>query len=293
MKLNNCKHCDTLIDSKKMGSHVLTCSKNPKFAGYNLKRKETLNTKTIKNKSYVKNFDVVCNKCSKEFIISEDERKYPIKEKYFCSISCSNSRECSLETKRKIADTLYKGPKTVDADGAIIKVKYSKLCKKCYCEFTPIFNAVYCSRKCQSENISQETRLKISKSNKGKTGGWRNFGGNGKKGKYKSLVYQSSWELAWLIYQFEHGFKPERVKDFILYEKSAGKFARYYPDFILDGKVFEIKGYWSAITEAKLTAAKEVNIEITLIAKNEIIPFLQYCKNKYGEKFWSNPKVFE
>jgi len=56
------------------------------------------------NKKYgeLKPFNVLCNKCGKEFEIEEREKLFPMKEKYYCSRSCANSRDHSEETKKKI-----------------------------------------------------------------------------------------------------------------------------------------------------------------------------------------------
>ena len=56
------------------------------------------------NKKYgeLKSFNVLCNKCGKEFEIQEREKFFPMKDKYYCSRSCANSRSHSEETKDKL-----------------------------------------------------------------------------------------------------------------------------------------------------------------------------------------------
>jgi hypothetical protein len=40
----------------------------------------------------IKEFQVTCKTCDKEFAVNERESQFPIKEKYYCSKSCANSR---------------------------------------------------------------------------------------------------------------------------------------------------------------------------------------------------------
>jgi len=51
----------------------------------------------------IKKFKVLCNNCKTYFFVYERESKFPIKEKYFCSRSCANTRNHSNETKEKIS----------------------------------------------------------------------------------------------------------------------------------------------------------------------------------------------
>ncbi len=63
---------------------------------YNKQSDKTQKTKKknflIKN-GELKDFKVICHKCSNELTTSEYEFRFPIKEKYYCSRSCANSRE--------------------------------------------------------------------------------------------------------------------------------------------------------------------------------------------------------
>ena len=153
-----------------------------------------------------------------------------------------------------------------------------KICPICKIEFSTTKNT-FCSRKCSATfNMSkQEVRNKISRSITGKTGGWRNFGGNGMKGNYQGYLYQSSWELAWLIYHIDHKIKFRRCDEFFEYE-FASKKSKYYPDFFLeeDNCYVEIKGFMSARTKAKLAVVPNVK----LLQHKEMKQILSYAKAK-------------
>lgn len=76
-----------------------------------------------------------------------------------------------------------------------------------------------------------ETRIKLAKN-----GGYRHGSGHGKHGVYKGYQCDSSWELAYVIYNLEHDIKFERNRDRFLYNLN-GKSHYYTPDFICDGEI--------------------------------------------------------
>ncbi len=105
--------------------------------------------------------------------------------------------------------------------------------------------------------------------------------GKGKKGWYKGYYFSSSWELAWIVYNLENDIKFKRNNEKFEYYFEDVK--RYYiPDFIINGKYVEIKGYYSEQFKAKL---KYFPYEIEVLYKNEIDFYIKYVKNKYTLKF--------
>lgn len=115
-------------------------------------------------------------------------------------------------------------------------------------------------------------------------GGYRKHAGRGKQGWYKGYECDSSWELAWVIYNLEHGIKFERNRQGFQYE-FKGKILRFYPDFILeDGIYVEIKGWLDDKNRAKI---ESFNSELIVLGKKEIQPFLSYVQDKYGRDFTS------
>lgn len=53
-------------------------------------------------------FEVICNKCNKKFKVIERAKKFPKKQKYYCSLSCANSKIYSAESKLKISKGIKK-----------------------------------------------------------------------------------------------------------------------------------------------------------------------------------------
>jgi predicted nuclease of restriction endonuclease-like RecB superfamily len=118
---------------------------------------------------------------------------------------------------------------------------------------------------------NSEQRQKTSDSVKGKTGGFRNFGGNGKKGICAGYVFQSSWEEVWIKYHLKHEIPFRRCTEYFEYEFD-GKKRKYYPDFFLPetNTYVEIKGFWSQKTEAKIGAIpKEFKTQVVMFKEIE------------------------
>jgi hypothetical protein len=117
-----------------------------------------------------------------------------------------------------------------------------------------------------------------------KIGGRREGSGRGIKGRYLGYYCDSTWELAWLIYTLDQGKVPIRNMKGFPY-KFKEKIRNYYPDFILDGEYFEIKGHKNAQWDAKFSSWKE-NVPLNVISLKDIQPYLLYSQNKFGKEFW-------
>lgn len=209
----------------------------------------------------------VCKKCGKRFY------NKPFHTKGFCSLVCSNSRAMSEETRRKIYSTWS------------LKNKEKKLkeltCKFCHLKFEGDREVLYCSIECRKSGKS----LNLSRVLKGKTGGVREGGGRGRHGKYKGYYYQSSWELAYIMYNIDNSIKFERnTKEKFPY-KYGDKMYNYYPDFKLDENTFvEIKGYYTSRVREKLKSLPK-NKRLIIIDRTSISKYINYATEMYGKDF--------
>ena len=179
------------------------------------------------------------------------------------SISVKNSIKCQIaaERSRKIYN-----------------------CKQCNKEFSisdirDINGRLYCSKECKHKYLSEHT------------GGYREGSGRGKQGWYKGIHCDSSWELAYLVYHLDHNLYIERCKEKRYYVWN-NKQHTYYPDFITDDGIIEIKGYSTDQWKSK----EEQNSDVKVLYKNEIKPYLDYVTNTYGTDFIKlydgyNPKL--
>lgn len=109
----------------------------------------------------------------------------------------------------------------------------------------------------------------------------RQGSGRGKRGRYKGYWCDSSWELAFVIYNLEHKIDFKRNTQGFEYEFN-GKIRKYYPDFIIDDCYYEIKGHLNEQGLAKINSFKH---SIKVIDKKEISKYLSYAENKYGKDF--------
>lgn len=114
------------------------------------------------------------------------------------------------------------------------------------------------------------------------SGGYRKGSGIGKSGWYKGTWCDSSYELAWVIYQLDHGIEFKRNKEKFKYEWK-GKILSYIPDFIQGENIIEIKGFMNEQSKEKIKNIKNLKM---LFRKDLNVEF-NYVENKYGKNFTS------
>lgn len=183
----------------------------------------------------------------------------------FCSRSCANKRQHSVETKEKIKNSLklcYKDNR--------------RYCLACGKEIGKKSKTGFC-HVCLYSTTEGRKHVKTT------PGGYRKGSGRGKQGYYKGYWCDSSWELAYVIYNIDHNIKFSRNHDKFKYIYN-NKVYMYYPDFIVDNAYIEIKGYWVGKWEAKLNQFPK-DLNLIVLYKNDIKPYIDYCINKYGKNF--------
>ena len=108
------------------------------------------------------------------------------------------------------------------------------------------------------------------------------------RGTYKGIYFQYSFELAWIVWNLEHGIKIFRCEEtFQYWDSELQKERTYYPDFVLeDGTIVEIKGRVISSTLDKQKAMIEVyHKKYLLLTQDKIQHCIDYCKEKYGNDF--------
>lgn len=115
----------------------------------------------------------------------------------------------------------------------------------------------------------------------GNQGGRRQGSGRGKKGWYKGYWCDSSWELAYVIYNLDHDIKFERNHEKFYY-MFEGKEHYWLPDFIVDGVYEEIKGYEDNKAKAKHTSFDK---PLNILRNKDMKPYLEYVIKKYSKDF--------
>lgn len=198
----------------------------------------------------------------------------------FCSAKCARGFSTKAkrdEINKKVSE---KTRNTVFVQGTRVNIS-TKLCKKC--NLVEVKRTQKYCDECRPIALSEN----ISKKNKGKTGGHREKSGRGICGNYEGFFFQSSWELAWIIFSLDHGkiFTRNNEKFSYVY---GNKTYKYVPDFILDnGEYVEVKGYWTDKWQSKMD---QFPYKLIVIGKQEIVPFINYAKQKYGDKFFERFK---
>lgn len=104
--------------------------------------------------------------------------------------------------------------------------------------------------------------------------------GRGKKGWYKNIFCDSSWELAFVLYHKDNNLDIQRCVEVRTYQ-FEGQLKNYYPDFIVGNQLYEIKGYITPQSEAK----QLYNPDIKLLAKEAMKQYLDYAVSQYGKNY--------
>lgn len=138
--------------------------------------------------------------------------------------------------------------------------------------------------RCLDEYKEHERRRKISESLKGnKNWMFNKKHGNAHKGHYNGIFCDSSWELAFLVYYIEHNLYIKRCDLKFEYFWNNEKHL-YFPDFITDEGIIEIKGRIDEKAKAKMNQYPS----IIIYGKDKMKPILQYIEEKYGSEFWKH-----
>ena len=205
----------------------------------------------------------------------------------FCNRQCAtiygntHRPKRSAESKKKTSISVKNSIKCQIAAERSRKIYHCKQCNKEFfiSDIRDINGRLYCSKECKHKYLSEHT------------GGYREGSGRGKQGWYKGIHCDSSWELAYLVYHLDHNLYIERCKEKRQYVWN-NKQHTYYPDFITDDGIIEIKGYSTDQWKSK----EEQNPDVKVLYKNEIKPYLDYVTNTYGTDFIKlydgyNPKL--
>ena len=131
-----------------------------------------------------------------------------------------------------------------------------------------------------NEKISQHSRNYIKQNHIY----WNRNKSKYKNGWYRGIWCDSSWQLAFVIYNLEHDIKFERNKEGFEYQHQGHKHT-YFPDFIMeDGTYVQIKGVMSEKAKIKIETFK---YPLIVIDPEGIKPYIKYAIQKYGKNFIS------
>ena len=104
-----------------------------------------------------------------------------------------------------------------------------------------------------------------------------------KFGTYNGYHCDSSWELAFVIYNLDHNISFTRNTERFPYEHD-GVIRTYYPDFIINNVYYEIKSYFDDRVPNKIRDFPTEK-QLIIIDQDKIKPYLDYCETTYGRDF--------
>lgn len=150
---------------------------------------------------------------------------------------------------------------------------------------------------------SEEIRQKIIKTNLAKYGCEHP---SSFRYKYDGYLFDSTWETAFYIFCKNLNLSIIR-EPYILYYSYNNKEYKYYPDFLVEDSLIEIKGdqffdkdnnlvcpYKNKhVDNGKLKAKQKCMLEnsVIVLRKTELKSILKYIKMKYGKNFLSTLKI--
>lgn len=108
--------------------------------------------------------------------------------------------------------------------------------------------------------------------------------------KFNNINFDSSWELAVYIYSIDNNISIDRLPNKFIYYDNDNKKHYYFPDFLIEGQLIEIKGpqyideNGELTDKAKLRCMNENNV--IMWVEKDVQPYLEYCVSKFNNKNW-------
>ncbi len=138
-----------------------------------------------------------------------------------------------------------------------------------------------------NKGLTNEIDERVRKSSQKRSENYNNnsnkiYINNSHRGLYKGYWCDSSWELAFVIYNLENNIKFIRNTQGFKYIFNNIEH-KYYPDFIMeDGTYIEIKGYE---TEKDIAKQNDFPYKLKVLYNKDIKPYIDYVIAKYGKDY--------
>ncbi len=273
-----CKYCGKQWNTNQSrNGHQSWCPLNPLIQN----RKQKLSSKmkgTVYGPRPSKNeYKIQCAKCGKQYTLELTEFKFNSGEyKKYCSRSCANSRTWTEQDKLKKSISAKHSELVKLASLSNKKQKVRKICPVCTEQYfvAPSDNKrIYCSAKCRNNDSPIKYR-RIGKRM------YQPGGGHGKCGWYSGIYCASSWQLAYVIYCLQHNINISRCTQKRTYY-IEGQVHQYNPDFVVENKIIQIKGWENDTWKYK----QEQHPDVVVLRENDLKPMFQYVINKYGKDY--------
>ena len=112
-----------------------------------------------------------------------------------------------------------------------------------------------------------------------------------KKYLFNGMRFDSSWELAFYIWNKDNGVELKHEPERLEFVGSDGKTHFYFPDFKKDDVFIEIKGnqffdkFGNVLSKYKDKFDYMKSIGVRILLYSDIKPYLEYVYNRYGRNF--------
>lgn len=274
-----------ILNNTHLKSHDLTVVEFKKlFPKYEMVSEETSKNLSQKNNvNYIISIENESqrrkNKTIEEFKLLDKRCKHcnkPIlfekRRNNFCNHSCCASFTLKgrkvVYSPESLKIMQENGRKNIPKRKAVL---VKKECVFCNLNFEVPNKSKYrktCSKECLKEHRSKNNARQ---------------GTYGKCGYYKGVFCGSTWELAFLVFNLDKGNDIKRCELTFKYNLEDGGHT-YFPDFIMDNIIYEVKGREYGSLVEKNESVKEAGYEIVMIKKKEINPIIKIVKESYKVK---------
>ena len=124
------------------------------------------------------------------------------------------------------------------------------------------------------------------------------------KYKYGGETFDSSWELAFYIYYKDYNFSIIRNKTKFFTYSYNEKSYKYFPDFLIQNRIFEIKGQhffdksgkminpFNSADNARVVEKQKCIEQNKVILIRDCSKYLRYINEKYGKNFLKSFRVY-
>lgn len=249
----NCQYCNKIISNQAKKRHESSCLFNP------------INIK-------------FCLNCNKQLT-----SRYSNK---FCSTKCSAlyttpGRKHSDETKLKIKESYRKSSKVLSSLNVMRNITFKcAFCNKEWTILIPPTHSKYVRKTCSTECMGKIISIKAIEN---ECGGYREKSSRANSGYYKDIYCASSYELIFVAYHKDINSNLLRCDLKIPYIYKNKKH-NYHPDFFIDDKIYEIKGFYTDVVKIKTEATINLGYDIDVLYLEHLKPMLEYLKKKYKFK---------
>ena len=116
---------------------------------------------------------------------------------------------------------------------------------------------------------------------------------------YNGIYFRSSWEVAFYIFHEDAKHDVKYTPTAFEYQDADGTMRKYFPDFSVDGKLYEIKGEQfiskngtfqnpfdhSKDASSELKRQCMIKNRVQLLRKKDMKKYLEYVNEKYGKDY--------